>query len=50
MSAAAVAQRDNMKKFLVQSFKTDNIAEIDPTELRNKMEGAHLLNRIQHRK
>jgi hypothetical protein len=35
-----------MKKYLMQSFKTDNIAEIDPDELRTKMEGAHLINRI----
>jgi len=45
-----VSKREKMKKFLVETMKTDQIDKVSLNELKNAIEGEGMLKRIQYRR
>lgn len=44
------AKRNEMKRYLRETMGTDKVDEINPDELKQKMEGVSLVSRVQYRK
>jgi hypothetical protein len=44
------ARRERMRKYLQEEFETEDINAVNPDELKDKMNGAALISRIQYRK